>query len=38
MHHSSTKWAMYLISLKASVETGKGAPYPNDVHITVKND
>ena len=38
MHHCSTKWAMFLMSLKASVETGKGSPFPNDVHITVKSD
>jgi hypothetical protein len=34
MHHCSTKWATFLMSLKALVETGKGAPYPRDVHIT----
>lgn len=34
MHHCSTKWAMFLMSLKSLVETGKGAPYPDDVHIT----
>ncbi len=33
MHHCSTKWATFLMSLKALVETGKGAPYPNDVKI-----
>lgn len=33
MHHCSTKWAMFLMSLKALVETGKGAPDPNDVKI-----
>jgi len=33
MHHCSTKWATYLMSLKSSVETGKGAPAPNDVHV-----
>ena len=38
MHHCGTKWAMFLMSLKAFVETGKGAPYPDDVHITVKGD
>ena len=38
MHHCSTKWAMFLMSLKSLVETGKAAPYPNDVHITVKDD
>ncbi|MDR3395299.1 MAG: SRPBCC domain-containing protein [Parasulfuritortus sp.] len=34
MHHCSTKWAMYTMSLKALVETGKGAPNPTDVHIS----
>jgi uncharacterized protein YndB with AHSA1/START domain len=38
MHHCSTKWAMFLMSLKAVVETGKGAPYPDDVHITGTED
>jgi uncharacterized protein YndB with AHSA1/START domain len=33
MHHCSTKWATFLMSLKALVETGKGAPYPDDVLI-----
>lgn len=33
MHHCSTKWASFLFSLKALVETGKGAPHPNDVRI-----
>ena len=26
MHHCSTKWAIFLMSLKSLVETGKGAP------------
>jgi uncharacterized protein YndB with AHSA1/START domain len=34
MHHCSTKWATFLMSLKALVETGKGAPSPNDVPIS----
>ncbi len=38
MHHCSTKWATYMMSLKALVETGKGAAYPNDVHITQTAD
>ena len=38
MHHCSTKWAMFLISLKSLIETGEGAAYPNDVHITVNAD
>ncbi|HZM32994.1 MAG TPA: SRPBCC domain-containing protein [Burkholderiales bacterium] len=33
MHHCSTKWAMFLMSLKSLVETGKGAPSPHDVKI-----
>ena len=33
MHHCSTKWAVFLLSLKSLVETGKGAPDPNDVKI-----
>jgi uncharacterized protein YndB with AHSA1/START domain len=33
MHHCSTKWAIFLMSLKALVETGKGAPNPDDVKI-----
>ena len=34
MHHCSTKWATFLISLKALVETGKGAPSPDDLKIS----
>ena len=33
MHHCSTKWATFLMSLKALVETGKGTPSPGDVRI-----
>jgi uncharacterized protein YndB with AHSA1/START domain len=33
MHHCSTKWASYLLSLKALLETGTGAPAPYDVRI-----
>ena len=33
MHHCSTKWATFLLSLKSLVETGQGAPAPQDVHI-----
>ncbi len=33
MHHCSTKWATFLMSLKSLVETGEGAPSPRDVHI-----
>ncbi|MGW3962921.1 SRPBCC family protein [Amycolatopsis sp. NPDC005003] len=34
MHHCSTKWASYLLSLKQLVETGEGAPSPRDVQIS----
>jgi uncharacterized protein YndB with AHSA1/START domain len=34
MHHCSTKWAIYLMSLKSLVETRKGTPNPNDPHIS----
>ena len=33
MHHCSTKWATYLMSLKSLSETGKGASHPHDVKI-----
>jgi uncharacterized protein YndB with AHSA1/START domain len=33
MHHCSTKWAVFLLSLKQLVETGKGAPDPDDIKI-----
>ena len=32
--HCSTKWAVFLLSLKALVETGTGAPAPDDVAIS----
>jgi uncharacterized protein YndB with AHSA1/START domain len=34
MNHCSTKWASFLLSLKSLVETGAGAPHPNDVRIS----
>ncbi|MFE0677351.1 SRPBCC domain-containing protein [Streptomyces sp. NPDC058867] len=34
MNHCSTKWAIYLMSLKKLVETGKGEPSPDDVMIS----
>jgi uncharacterized protein YndB with AHSA1/START domain len=34
LNHCSTKWAMFLMSLKAFVETGTGAPHPHDVQIS----
>ncbi len=33
MHHCSTKWATFLMSLKSLVETGSGKPAPVDVRI-----
>ncbi len=33
MHHCITKWATFLMSLKSLLETGQGAPHPNDVSI-----
>ena len=33
MYHCSTKWAIFLMSLKSLLETGKGAPSPDDVKI-----
>lgn len=34
MYHCSTKWAIFLLSLKSLVETGKGKPSPDDVQIS----
>ncbi|MBC9713523.1 SRPBCC domain-containing protein [Streptomyces sp. TRM66268-LWL] len=34
MHHCSTKWATFLMSLKKLLETGKGEPAPDDVRIS----
>ncbi len=33
MRHCSTKWGVFLMSLKALVETGEGAPDPRDVKV-----
>jgi hypothetical protein len=33
MYHCSTKWGVFLLSLKSLLETGKGAPHPNDIKI-----
>jgi uncharacterized protein YndB with AHSA1/START domain len=33
MHHCSTKWGVFMLSLKTLLETGKGAPSPRDVKI-----
>jgi uncharacterized protein YndB with AHSA1/START domain len=34
MNHCSTKWAVFLLSLKSLVETGTGAPDPRDVQVS----
>ena len=33
MAHCSTKWAVFMLSLKDYAETGKGRPFPNDIQI-----
>jgi uncharacterized protein YndB with AHSA1/START domain len=33
MSHCSTKWAVFLLSLRELVETGKGSPAPEDLKI-----
>jgi uncharacterized protein YndB with AHSA1/START domain len=33
MNHCSTKWAVFLLSLKSLLETGQGTPDPDDVKI-----
>lgn len=33
MHHCSTKWGVFLLSLKSLVETEAGAPWPHDTKI-----
>ena len=33
MHHCSTKWGVFMMSLKSLVENGKGAAFPDDVLI-----
>ena len=33
MRHCSTKWGVFLLSLKQLVETGEGSPDPRDVKI-----
>ena len=33
MHHCSTKWAVFLLSLKALLDTGKGSPNPDDFKL-----
>lgn len=33
MAHCSTKWAVFLLSLKDALETGEGQPFPQDIQI-----
>lgn len=33
MAHCNTKWAVFLLSLKSSLETNLGQPFPNDIQI-----
>jgi uncharacterized protein YndB with AHSA1/START domain len=33
MHHCSTKWAVFLLSLKSLLETGKGGPHPSEIKL-----
>jgi hypothetical protein len=33
MHHCSTKWGVFMVSLKQLLETGTGSPTPHDTHI-----
>jgi hypothetical protein len=33
MHYRSTTWAIYLMSLKQLLDTGRGQPAPHDVRI-----
>ncbi len=33
MYHCSTKWGVFMMSLKSLVENGKGAPAPHDLKI-----
>jgi hypothetical protein len=35
MHHCSTKWATFLLSLRDLIEKAEGRPLPHDVKIQV---
>jgi len=37
MHHCSTKWATFLLSLRDSVEKSNGHPVPHDLKIHVND-
>jgi uncharacterized protein YndB with AHSA1/START domain len=34
MHHCTTKWGAYLLSMKHGLEAGQGRPFPNDEKIS----
>ena len=34
MHHSSTKWATFMIGLRSGLEGGAFTPFPNDTRIS----
>ena len=34
MHHCSTKWGQFMVSLKGAVERGQGTPFPDDALIS----
>ncbi|HQU00649.1 MAG TPA: hypothetical protein PLG60_09115 [Acidimicrobiales bacterium] len=34
VHHCSTTWAVFLLSLKSLLETGTGAPDPHDTPLS----
>jgi len=33
MHHCSTKWGVFLLSLKSLLEAGQGRPWPNEIKL-----
>ena len=33
MHHCTTKWGVFLLSLKSLLESGQGSPAPNDIKL-----
>ena len=35
--HCSTKWGVFMLSLKDYLETGTGKPFPHDIHINHTN-
>jgi uncharacterized protein YndB with AHSA1/START domain len=36
MHHCSTKWGTFLLSLRDYLESGAGKPHPNDLRIEAR--